>query len=355
MINWLYQLIDSPYESIIVPVSIVVAFLLFSKIFTKYLSKLLLYLTKKTQTDLDDRLVEAFNKPLSFFFAILGLYIAIQSLPFDMSNYGFIDKMYRSIVIITISFGFFNLATGYVKTAEETSQKYKVNKMMVVYLSKVSKFFILIIGIFMISKEWGYDLNGLLAGLGITGIAFAFAARETFSNIFSGVVIIIEKPFEIGDWISVGSIEGIVEDISFRSTKVRTFSKSLMIVPNSKLTNDSLVNWSNMGQRKVNFSLGLKTNTEEERLSSCIEKIKETLINYPDINSESVVVYFEKVSASSLDVSIEFFTDKIAKKEYLKVKEDVNFKVIRLLKEEKVEIQNLCGSTGENQTEDNKK
>ena len=100
----------------------------------------------------------------------------------------------------------------------------------------------------MVAQEWDYRIDGFIAGLGLGGLAFSLAAKDTLSNVFGGLVVILDKPFSIGDWIKTPSVEGTVEDISFRSTKVRTFAQALVTVPNATLANEPVTNWTRMGK-----------------------------------------------------------------------------------------------------------
>ncbi|MFP3359363.1 mechanosensitive ion channel family protein, partial [Planococcus sp. SIMBA_143] len=123
----------------------------------------------------------------------------------------------------------------------------KIDHILIPFFSKALRLIIVAIGISVIAQEFEYDINGFVAGLGIGGLAFALAAKDALANLFGGIIIITEKPFTIGDWIKTPSVEGTIEDISFRSTKVRTFAQALVTVPNATLSNEAITNWSKMG------------------------------------------------------------------------------------------------------------
>ncbi|MFA1822484.1 mechanosensitive ion channel family protein [Virgibacillus oceani] len=120
--------------------------------------------------------------------------------------------------------------------------------------SRTLRIVIIAISFSIIAQEFGYDVNGFVAGLGIGGLAFALAAKDALANMFGGIIIITKKPFTIGDWVLTPSVEGTVEDISFRSTKVRTFAQALVTVPNATLSNEPITNWSKMGKRQITFN-----------------------------------------------------------------------------------------------------
>ena len=129
------------------------------------------------------------------------------------------------------------------------------------FLERIYKAVILLFAGVLVVTEIGYNVNSLIAGLGLGGLTFALAAQDSASNFFGGLVIIFEKPFELGDWISTASLEGSVEDITFRSTKIRTLANALTVVPNSKLCGEPITNWTRMKMRLAQFTLGLTYGT----------------------------------------------------------------------------------------------
>ena len=190
----------------------------------------------------------------------------------------------------------------------------------------------------IIAQEWGYDVNGFVAGLGIGGLAFALAAQDSLSNFFGGIVIILDKPFSIGDWILTPNVEGTVEDINFRSTKVRTFAHALVTVPNATLAKNPITNWSKMGRRRITFNLGVTYTTPKEKLAKCVAGIETMLRTHEEIHPETIFVTFDSFNSSSLHIFIYCFTNTTAWGEFLKVKENVNFKILEILEQEGVSV-----------------
>ena len=188
----------------------------------------------------------------------------------------------------------------------------------------------------VIAEEWGYNVSGFIAGLGLGG-ATSLAAKD-ISNIFGGVVIIMDKPFSIGERISSPSVDGVVEDISFRSTKVRTLTDALVTVPNSTLANEPVTNWARMEKRRVSFSLGIKNDTPAEKLKICLEKIRAMLEDHPAVHKDTIFAVFDQFNEGRLEIFIYFFTITPNWGEFLKIKEDVNFKIMAVLEEEGVSL-----------------
>ncbi|OIJ12448.1 mechanosensitive ion channel protein [Anaerobacillus alkalilacustris] len=315
-------------------------FLLLRKLFTKYVYKLIIKVAKKSPSDFFINLFVAFEKPLRWFFVLIGLYIAIINLPY---NHGFeeqIIKIYRTMLIVLITSGLYNLAATSSPIFEKVSEKLhiEVDRILIPILSKILRFFIVALSLSIITQEWGFDINGFVAGLGLGGLAIAFAAQETVENFFGGIVIMTEKPFTKGDWIKTSIVEGTVEEINFRSTKIRVFRQALVTVPNSSLANEAILNWSRMGKRQISFHLGLKLNTPRRKLEKCMDEIEKILRNHDDIHQETIFVHFEGFSESSLDIFLYFFTKSTVWGEYLEVKESVNFKILEILQREGVAV-----------------
>lgn len=279
--------------------------------------------------------IKSFENPLLAFFIVLGAYLALVYLA--LMPYLIVLKLMRSAIAILITWGLYNLA-GESLFSNDFQEKFNIDKILLTFFSKIIRFIIVILTICVVAREWGYDINGFIAGLGLGGLAFALAAKDTLANIFAGMVIIMDKPFSIGDFIKTPSVEGTVENISFRSTKVRTLAQALVTVPNSTLANEPVTNWSRIGKRKIDFTLGLSYNTSRDQLQKCLAEIKSMLENHHGINKDTILVKFDKFGESSLDIMVTIFTNTTAWEESLSVKQDINFKIMEILAREDVSL-----------------
>jgi MscS family membrane protein len=316
------------------------AFILLRKIFTKYVFHIILRLSKKTPNDFFSHLLLSFEKPFRWLFIILGIYVATDYFPFlDQSNPLFL-KLVRSSIIFIITWGLYNLssASSILFLAIKERFNIEIDKILIPFLSNSLRFIIIAISFSIIAQEFDYDVNGFVAGLGLGGLAFALAAKDTIGNLFGGVVIITEKPFSIGDWIFTPSVEGTVEDINFRSTKIRTFAQAIVTVPNSILANEPITNWSKMGKRQITFNLGVTYETSKEQLEKVVKRIEYTLRTHTEIHQDTIFVTFDRYNDSSLDIFLYFFTKTTVWGDYLKVKEEINFKIMEIIGSEGVSI-----------------
>lgn len=182
----------------------------------------------------------------------------------------------------------------------------------------------------------GYSISGVLAFGGIGGIAVGFAAKDLLANFFGGLMIYLDKPFAVGDWVRSPdrTIEGTVEDIGWRLTRIRTFDKRPLYVPNSLFANIAIENPSRMTQRRISENLGVRYE-DGARLPRVCERIREMLAAHPGIDpQQSQMVHFTRYADSYLEFMVYCFTKTAAWAEYLKVKEDVLFKIMGIVEEE---------------------
>ncbi|MFA9399167.1 MAG: mechanosensitive ion channel family protein [Clostridiaceae bacterium] len=329
-------------RALLVSLVILLLFYVLRKFFVKYLFKILLKLTSKTHTKLDEKLLYAFEKPIKSSIMVIGVFFSAKYFAAQF-GYGVATvyiKLLRSALIGLFSWGLYNLTNEDSLLYYKLQDKYKlsIDKIIYTFLAKILRFIIVALTLSIIAEEFGFNVNGFITGLGIGGLAVALAAQDTLGNIFGGFAIILDKPFSIGDWIKTSSAEGTVEDINFRSTKIRTFANAIVTVPNSNLSNESITNWTRMGKRRITFNLGVSYSTPKDKIQICIKRIKEMLKENTDINQDTIFVNFDKFNDSSLDIFLYFFTNTTNWGEYLKIKEKINYQIMEILEEENVSI-----------------
>lgn len=323
-----------------ISIVILLAFLLLRRIFLKYVLKFIQKLSKKARSSFFTHTFNSIEQPIGFIFVVLGLYVALMYFPYlDYSNQ-WVSKIFRSLIIFSISWGLFNFSSASSAVFEKIRDRYGLNmdQILIPFLSKGIQFIIIAISFSIIAQEFNYDVNGFVAGLGLGGLAFALAAKDAIANFFGGIVIIMERPFSIGDWIQTSNVEGTVEDITFRSTKIRAFTQALVTVPNATLANSVITNWSKMGKRRVDFHLGIQHDTPKHKIESVVSQIESFIKSHPGVHEESILVKFDQFDGNSLDLFIYFFTKSTVWGDYLEVKENVNFKILEILEEEDVSL-----------------
>ncbi|MFD1851704.1 mechanosensitive ion channel family protein [Oceanobacillus bengalensis] len=325
-----------------IAVGIFLLFMLFRKLFTKYVFSILLKLTRKTKIGFLSNILVAFEKPVQWLFTIIGLYVAIRyygiSIGYNIPS--FVSSLMSVSFVLLFTWGLMRLSSSTSALFRKINEKtdIKIDEILIPILSKTVQFVILAIALTVVLQEFGYNIEAFIAGLGLGGLAISLAAKDALANFLGGIVIISEKPFTIGDWILTPSVEGTVEDITFRTTKIRTFADALVAVPNAQLANEPITNWSKMNKRQITFNLALSYETPKEKLQTIVQKIESLVKNHPGIDPETIFVKFDTYNDSSLDVFLYFFTKTTAWGEFLAIKEEINFKILDIVKEEEAEF-----------------
>lgn len=322
-------------QQIGITIGITLLFYFFRKIFTKYLFVGIYRLSKKAPTELFESVLKAYERPLQWLFTIIGIQVAAHYFPGFNEDAPLFIHFVRSSIIFLIFWGLYNLSGSTSALFLKLNEKYNktIDEILIPILSKTVRVIIILIGLSVVAQEFNYDVNGFIAGLGIGGLAFALAAQDALKNMLGGFIIILEKPFSIGDWVYTKFAEGIVEEITFRSTKFRTFDQALITVPNSLLSNDSIMNWSKAGKRRVTQVLKLPATTEETKIKWMIENFKTHLQQDKDIHTNTITVTFDKYSDAGIEILIVYYTKTTDTKEFNEVKERINFEMKQLFEE----------------------
>ncbi|WP_164218426.1 mechanosensitive ion channel family protein [Virgibacillus sp. YIM 98842] len=320
--------------------TILVLFFFLRKYITKYVFIFLLKMGGRKLNGFFNQLHASFSLPIQGIILIAGAYIAVGYFPFLAQSNDLLIHILKSGVIFMISWGLYNLSSSSSALFSKINKKYHMNidEILIPLFSRALRIVIIAISFSIIAQEFGYDVNGFVAGLGIGGLAFALAAKDALANMFGGIIIITEKPFTIGDWILTPSVEGTVEDISFRSTKVRTFAQALVTVPNATLSNEPITNWSKMGKRQITFNLTLAYETPREKIETIVRQVEYLLKNHPEIHPETIFVNFDEYKEYGADIFLYFFTKTTDWGKYLTVKEEINLHIYDLLESENVTI-----------------
>ncbi len=299
------------------------------------LRKITYYLVQKTSNQYDDEILEVIKKPVDFLFIVIGAKVAKLVLVLNDDVSILADKIIGSGFIIVIFWAFIKLLNYFSTHLDKITNKSgdKISEEVANFIIKSVRLFIMAIGIFTVLQEWGYNITGFLASLGLVGMAFALAAKDTAANLFGSLVIFTDKPFKVGDWIKTPAVEGTIEFIGIRSTKVRTFAQALVTVPNAILANSAILNWSKMGKRRIKMNIGLTYATKASQIEQIVSDIKQMLENHKDIHQETIYIYFTSFDESSLSIFCYFFTNTTAWGEFMKVKEDTNIKIMKIVEQ----------------------
>ena len=197
---------------------------------------------------------------------------------------------------------------------------------------------IYIIAIFLVLAILEINLTGLIAGLGLSGVIVTLAAQDTAKNLFGGAMIFIDKPFVVGDWIEMDNYEGTIEDITFRTTRIRTFENALVNIPNAMIADASVTNWSKMEKRRYKTNLCVELDTPLEKLELLKARIEKMLQERESVFDDSIIVRFDQITDNGINLLIYTYTNSVSYASYLKEIEDINMKIMKILREENIEL-----------------
>lgn len=289
--------------------------------------------SEKTKNSLDDAIVSAVEPPLRLVFVLLGLYAMLAFLSLSTEIDTFNSHFFHSMFAFAIFWSLYRIVdifSTFVKNHQE-KVKSRFSADLALFLVKGIKLVLLVMGFVIIVQEWGYNFTGFLASLGLGGLAFALAAKDTAANLFGSLVIFSDKPFDVGDWIHTPAVEGTVESIGIRSTRVRTFAKALVAVPNATLANSPITNWSRMTMRRIKMTVGLTYDTSSIQMQNILNEVREMLKDDEDINDTTIMVNFTDFQDSALGIFCYFFTNTTNWQEYLIIRERMNLNIMRIV------------------------
>ena len=284
------------------------------------------------------------KKPLYYFLLLLIFYFAFNILSFP-DSWGLVDSSELGVkMIISKSFSFLLIVTIFWTIlqsveylglrlqfrAEQTESK--VDDQLIPFAIEIGKVLVVIFSIVVIlANVFDQNITALAAGLGVGGVAVALASKESLENLLGSFTIFLDKPFQVGDVIKIGAITGLVEKVGFRSTRIRTFDKSLVTVPNKNLVIAELDNLSLKPVRKVKIDIGLTYDTSVDQIKEIVNDIQKIIDEHPKTNQDGKV-RFLNFGASSLDIMVLYFVNGIDWGILVDTQQEINFKIIEIVK-----------------------
>jgi len=322
-----------PLGNLIAAILVLLLFLLLRRFFTFIIMGGLQKLAKRTDTYYDDKIVSALKAPVSFAFIIIGLHLFFALIFWETQT---IKNILNTLIVFDIFWAIIAIANALRGVFHATTAKFNpdLSKEMGDFILKLVKILIGGIGLASMLQVWGINVTALIASLGLGGLAFALAAKDTASNLFGSFALLADKSIRIGEWIKVGDTEGVVEAIGMRTTKIRSFQKSLITVPNQLVANTPIENFSRRGIRRIKMHVGLTYDTSKEQIVKIVEEIKYMLHSHEGISQkDTLLVNFESFGDSSLNIFIYTFTSTANWDKYLDIREDVHLKIMQIVEE----------------------
>ena len=310
------------------------------KIFEFILDNYVRRVTQKTRFTWDDDLLDGVHRPAGFIFLMIFFRLTYTNLQLSVTVNLYLSTILEIAVSVGFVWLFYNLADVFAKylTVITSKTETKLDDQLVPLIRKTLRFFIVVMGVILILQNNGYNVASLIAGLGIGGLAVALAAKDTLANFFGSITIFVDRPFRIGDWIKVGGVEGTVEEVGFRTTRIRTFYNSLVSMPNSSIATTDIDNLGMRKYRRFKTYLNLTYSTSPEQMEAFVEGIKAIVKANSHFRQDYYEVHFNSMGAHSLDVLVYVFFEVPDWSTELQQRHNFLLEILRLAREVGVEF-----------------
>ncbi|GAB4571631.1 MAG: mechanosensitive ion channel family protein [Anaerolineae bacterium] len=273
---------------------------LIQRIFIPRLNRLI----QRTDSQIDDAIVQASNVPISLLFWAVAIYVAagiIWATPPD-----FVPHLTRTLIIVSVFSAVYQLVGLLTRTASILARLtgIQVDEKLLPFIRTALKLVVVALAVVVVLQEWEFDVAGLVAGLGVSGLAVALAAEDTIANLFGFTTIVGDQPLAVGEYIVTPDVSGTVEHVGFRSTRIRKLDQALVTIPNKTLAGSVVTNWSRLEKRRIDMTIGLTYATTSAQLREFMRRVEALLKARESIDADSVTVLFTGFGASSLDVRL---------------------------------------------------
>ena len=284
-------------------------------------------------------LVRSFTVPVQRMCTAVGIYLAAVSLPWAISG---IPRLLLTCLRLTLTLlvceGLYSASDLADLILSSCSAEIRSNKTLGSLLNTAYKVLVIVLCVAALAQEVGFPIGSIIAGAGLVGLTISLAAQESASNLFSGLVILLDKPFSVGDWIKVGSVEGEVIDINFRSTRIRSSDKTINVVTNSTICSSTVQNAALRTMRPYKFHLGVTYGTTRPQLEKLMADLQAMLDNSPYTSKGSNIVRLAGFGDSSIDILVSAYLTTNAYAEFLQMQNDLNLNIMDIMQADGVEF-----------------
>lgn len=335
IMNYFKNITTEQILTMVIALAIIILFCLLSSLIAYGIIKIFKWKSKGKEIK-----ENSLYKPLKTVVIWVGLHIAILTLGLPSNVNAICNKIFRIGAIIIIAVGIANMFSPDSKIFRKIAshKRIKGNQTLINFISKVTKGIIYVIATFLVMAELNFNLSGLIAGLGLGGVIVALAAQDIAKNLFGGMAIIVDKPFSVGDWIQTTNYSGTVEDISFRSTRLRMTDNTVVTIQNSTLSNEPVINYAKLPMRRFSTTLSLALETNSNVVENIIGKVKFALSNTDGVLPNDLNVYLQKIADDGIEIGIFFNTNIVSYYDYLSFCEQVNLLLLKVLESENVKL-----------------
>jgi len=292
-------------------------------------------IVKKTPNERDDLLFEAILPPLRIFLIAFAIQLIASILGVSGGFSQVVSHFSRSLVIVGLLVLLYRMIDLFAPSSTRlvALTGLRVEDRLLPFFRTSSKLILIMIGIVIMIQEWGYDVSGLVAGIGLGGLALSLAAQDTLANLFGFMAIVGDRPFDVGEYIVTPDVEGVVERVGLRSTRVRRLDQALIAVPNNKLANSAILNWTSLSKRRLDFVLRITYDASSDDLRLLLERIRDMLRVRETVEPDSIVVYFIDFGESGLSILVRAYLKLPDWGQFTAEKEEINLAIMDIVRE----------------------
>jgi MscS family membrane protein len=290
-------------------------------------------IARRRNAEWDGLIAHIVDQPARYVALAIWLLISVRILAMPTGLATGVTNLARSLIVIAAFVVLFKTVDLIARTSRSLARLtgLTLDEKMLPFMRTAIKLIIIALAIVAVMQEWGYNVSGLVAGLGLGGLAFSLAAQDTVANLFGFSTIVGDRPFTVGDFVVTSDVTGIVETVGLRSTRIRRLDQALVTVPNNVLANSVVTNWSGLSKRWIQFTFGVTYATTADQMESLIQRVEAMLRQREHVDPETIQVVFTEFGSSSLDVLVRCYVDLADWYPWMKEVEAVNLAVMRIV------------------------
>ncbi|MBN8619686.1 MAG: mechanosensitive ion channel family protein [Anaerolineae bacterium] len=292
-------------------------------------------LAKRSNATWDEVVLDIVTVPARLLIIAFGLLVGAEILRVDLGTSVFIVHLARTLIIIAVLTAAYRVVDALAPSSNRLFRMtgLTINERLLPFARTATKLILIAVALVIVLQEWGYDVSGLVAGLGLGGLAFSLAAKDTVENLFGFTTIVGDQPFIVGEYIKTPDVEGTVEHVGIRSTRIRQPDQAYVIIPNSKLASAPILNWARLSKRWYNMTLRVTYDASRQDIMKLMEQIKVMLEARELVQADTIVVNFVNFGDFGFEILVRAYIDLPNWGEFTREKEVINLEIMRIFEE----------------------
>lgn len=298
------------------------------------------YIARRTNAQWDDVLFDTIMLPARLLIIAAALAVGAQILLVDSVTFDFVQHIIRTLIIIALLVALFRAVDALAPSSNRLFRitGLSITERLLPFVRTAIKLLLIAIALVIVIQEWGYDVTGLVAGLGLGGLAFSLAAKDTVENLFGFTTIVGDQPLVVGEFIKTADVEGIVEHVGIRSTRIRKLDQSLVTVPNSTLASAPVQNWSRLSKRWIDLKLVIAYDASRAQIETFLEQVRAMLNARQQVEPGSVFVRLVNFGEMGMEVIVRCYILQADWERYSAEKESINLELLRIIEEHNLHL-----------------